>query len=115
MMIDLLHHIRDEAKRSLLATATNHLSHNGRLIIKDVTTHPAPKIGFTWALDVLMTRGFEMWYWDEQRFNATLGEHFNQIETFPITDWLPYPHIVYMCEKSPAISELEKDNRNDNK
>lgn len=105
MMIDLLHHINDTAKRSLLATSAAHLSDNGALIIKDVTTHPKFKIGFTWALDVLMTQGFEMWYWDEKKFNDTLGEHFNQISTLPLTDWLPYPHVVYLCENPlPVIN-----------
>lgn len=110
MMIDLLHHINDDAKRSLLATSANHLSRDGRLVIKDVSTRSALKIGFTWGLDVLMTRGFEMWYWNERKFNETLGENFSRIETLPITDWLPYPHVVYMCENPlPAVNREKGD------
>lgn len=52
------------------------------------------------ALDALMTRGFDMWYWDEQQFHTRLRPHFSRIETYPIADWLPYPHIVYLCENS---------------
>jgi 2-polyprenyl-3-methyl-5-hydroxy-6-metoxy-1,4-benzoquinol methylase len=100
LMIDLLHHIDDQAKSRLLTQCRQHLAPTGRLIIKDVTTHPALEIAFTWALDVLMTRGFEMWYWDEQRFYTELGQHFSHVETYPIMDWMPYPHIIYLCEKS---------------
>ncbi len=99
MMLDLMHHIDDDSKLKLIETCAEHLSTDGNLIIKDVTTHPFLKIGFTWALDVLMTRGFEMWYWNERKFQGLLGKYFNRVETFPLTDWLPYPHIVYLCDK----------------
>jgi 2-polyprenyl-3-methyl-5-hydroxy-6-metoxy-1,4-benzoquinol methylase len=98
MIIDLMHHIDDNSKRSLLETCAQHLARDGRLIIKDITTHPFPKLGFTWALDVLMTQGFEMWYWDEEKFHAALGKHFKRVDTFPIADWMPYPHVAYLCE-----------------
>lgn len=98
LMVDLLHHIDDEAKTKLLQTCREHLADDGRLIVKDVTTHPFPKIAFTWALDVLMTHGFEMWYWGEKRFYESLGTHFNRVEMYPIVDWLPYPHVIYLCE-----------------
>jgi 2-polyprenyl-3-methyl-5-hydroxy-6-metoxy-1,4-benzoquinol methylase len=98
MMIDLLHHLDDASKRRLVATCASHLSDDGRMIIKDVTTRPRAEIAFTWALDVLMTRGFEMWYWNEAKFHGLLGEHFARIDTFPISDLLPYPHIVYLAE-----------------
>jgi 2-polyprenyl-3-methyl-5-hydroxy-6-metoxy-1,4-benzoquinol methylase len=100
LMIDLLHHIDDQAKSRLLTQCIQHLTPGGRLIIKDVTTHPTYQLAFTWALDVLMTRGFEMWYWDEQRFFTELGQHFSRVETYPIRDWMPYPHIIYLCEKT---------------
>ncbi len=98
MMVDLLHHIDDEAKRNLIEICASHLADDGRLIIKDVTTHPFPKIAFTWALDVLMTRGFEMWFRDEKHYYELFSQHFNRVEMYPIVDWLPYPHVIYLCE-----------------
>lgn len=100
-MVDLLHHIDDEAKANLLETCAAHLAEDGRLVIKDVTTHPFPKIAFTWALDVLMTHGFDMWFRNEKFFYDTLSQHFNRVEMYPIVDWLPYPHVIYLCEKVP--------------
>lgn len=99
MMLDLMHHIDDEAKRRLMATCAQHLEPGGRLIIKDITTHPWPKLAFTWLLDVLMTRSNDMWYWDEAQFHTLLSGYCRRVDTLPITDWLPYPHIVYLAEK----------------
>jgi 2-polyprenyl-3-methyl-5-hydroxy-6-metoxy-1,4-benzoquinol methylase len=113
LLIDLLHHLDDGAKSALLETCAAHLAPAGRLIVKDVTTHPAAKLAFTWALDVLMTRGLAMWYWNEEQFHTTLRRYFDRIDTFPITDWMPYPHVVYLCENvgrtsgrptAPAVS-----------
>ena len=98
MMVDLLHHIDDTAKSTLLGICASHLAADGRLIIKDVTTRPFFKIAFTWALDVVMTKSFDMWYWNEKRFYQKLDRHFDRIEMYPITDWLPYPHVIYLCE-----------------
>lgn len=98
LVIDLLHHIDDRAKGELIATCAGSLAPTGRLIIKDINTHPWWRLGFTWALDVGMTRGFDMWYWNERKFLSALGVHFNRIDTYPIADWLPYPHVVYLAE-----------------
>lgn len=57
------------------------------------------------ALDVVMTKSFDMWYWNEKRFYKKLGRHFGRIEMYPITDWLPYPHVIYLCEN---VAELER-------
>ena len=98
VMIDLLHHLDNNSKSSLLEMCSRHLTCEGRLVIKEVTTHPFWKLAFTWTLDVLMTRGFQIWYLDEMSFNVLLRNHFSRINTFPIADWLPYSHIVYLCE-----------------
>ena len=107
LMVDLLHHIDDAAKTKLLETCQSHLAIDGRLVIKDVTTHPFAKIAFTWALDVVMTTSFDMWYWNEEKLFSSLGEHFNRIEMYPIVDWLPYPHVIYLCENTSNKSSMD--------
>lgn len=104
MMVDLLHHIDDSAKANLIEICSRHLANDGRLVIKDVTTHPFPKIAFTWALDVLMTHGFEMWFRNEKHYYDLFGKYFNRVEMYPIVDWLPYPHVIYLCENAPLQS-----------
>jgi 2-polyprenyl-3-methyl-5-hydroxy-6-metoxy-1,4-benzoquinol methylase len=103
VMMDLLHHLNDDAKRQLLDTAVAHLAPGGRLILKDVTRTPFWKMSFTWLLDVLMTRGFEMWYWDPATFRNAVDASL-PCEAYPITDWLPYPHIIYLFQKPAAAS-----------
>lgn len=104
LMVDLLHHIDDAAKSALINSCRSHLGDGGRLIVKDVTTHPFPKIAFTWVLDVVMTKSFDMWYWGEEEFYAELGRHFNRVEMFPIVDWLPYPHVIYLSENVSVLT-----------
>ena len=98
LMMDLLHHIPDDSKRQLLDAVLRRLAPDGVLIIKDVTRRPWWKMAFTWVLDVLMTRGFEMWYWSPQQFRDAISGQF-QIEAYPINDWMPYPHIVYVVSR----------------
>ena len=99
LMMDLLHHLPDQTKLSLLDAVVSKLPPGGRLIIKEVTRRPAWKMGFTWLLDVLMTRGFDMSYWDPQQMRAAVDPAL-ALDTYPITDWLPYPHIVYVFSKT---------------
>jgi len=100
LMVDLLHHLCDADKQQLINRCSSLLSPGGHLVIKDVTTRPFYKIVFTWVLDVAMTHSFDMWYRDESQFAELLSPSVGRVETFPISDWLPYPHIVYLCEKS---------------
>lgn len=95
VMMDLLHHIPDAGKRDLIAQVLPRLHPQGRLIIKEIAPDPAWKHAFTWALDVVMTRGFDMWYWRPEQFRELIDSSFD-LETYPIADWLPYPHIVYL-------------------
>ena len=98
LMMDLMHHIPDEAKHALIGQIAPRIAPDGRIVIKDVSRTPAWKLFFTWALDVAMTRGFDMWYWGPEQFRRALGPSFT-VEAFPISDILPYPHILYRCEK----------------
>ena len=98
VMMDLLHHLPDESKRQLLDTVLSKLAPGGILVIKDVTRRPRWKMFFTWLLDVAVTRGFEMWYWSPAQFREAIGPNFD-IEAYPVSDWLPYPHIVYLISR----------------
>ncbi len=99
LMMDLLHHVPDAAKRDLLTSVTEALVPGGLLVLKDIVPHPWPKLAFTWVLDVLMTRGFDMWYWNEEQFAAALPSDWG-LEFYPINDWLPYPHILMLGRRN---------------
>jgi SAM-dependent methyltransferase len=115
VMMDLLHHIPDDKKQQLLDTVLEHLAPGGVLIIKDVTRRPRWKMAFTWLLDVAMTRGIDMWYWSPEQVRRAIDSRFD-IETYPINDWLPYPHIVYVvsrvatqAEATPRADDADSD------
>ena len=55
-------------------------------------------MAFTWVLDVLMTHGVDMRYWGPRQFRNAISGQF-QIEAYPINDWMPYPHIVYVVSR----------------
>lgn len=99
LMMDLLHHVPDTTKRELLSAVTNALAPGGLLVIKDIVPRPWPKLAFTWILDVLMTQGFDMWYWDEGRFAAALPGGWT-LESYPMGDWLPYPHVLMLGQQA---------------
>ncbi|MBP9898941.1 MAG: class I SAM-dependent methyltransferase [Gemmatimonadales bacterium] len=101
LMMDLLHHVPDPAKHRLIETATSRLAPGGHLVMKDIGRRPWPKLFFTWALDVAMTGGFDMWYWDEQRFRDAVPSDW-RLEAYPISDWLPYPHVLYLASRAPV-------------
>jgi cyclopropane fatty-acyl-phospholipid synthase-like methyltransferase len=101
LMMDLLHHIPDDSKRQLLHAVLKSLAPGGSLIVKDVTRDPSWKLFFTWVLDVAMTMGFEMWYWSPGQLRQAVPPEF-EIESYPLNDLLPYPHIVYVVSRPPA-------------
>lgn len=107
LMMDLLHHLPAEGKENVLESVTSRLSDDGRLVIKEITRRPRWKLFFTWLLDVLMTRGFDMWYWDPADVRSALGPGFD-LEIYPIADWLPYPHVVYLLTRRPDDAGREQ-------
>jgi 2-polyprenyl-3-methyl-5-hydroxy-6-metoxy-1,4-benzoquinol methylase len=103
LLMDLVHHIPDDAKHRLFASITSKLKPGGRIVIKDIARKPALKLFFTWVLDVLMTRGFDMRYWDERRFRGGMDPAF-RMETYRIPHWLPYPHVLYVFSRDEHAS-----------
>jgi SAM-dependent methyltransferase len=103
LMVDLVHHLPLDSRQPLFDQLMGHLGPSGRLVVKDIVPRPKWKLFWTWALDVAMTRGTEMWYWDESQFRgaatAAVGEGALTVETYEISDWLPYPHIAYVFER----------------
>lgn len=98
-MLDIVHHIPEEAVRPLLEQLFKGLSPGGRLIIKDVDTRPAYKRWFTYCLDRLMDPRTPVRYWSSEELEALLTEVGFRVHREPMTDYLPYPHVLYVCER----------------
>ena len=72
-MLDIVHHIPEEAVRPLLEQVAKILPAGGRLLIKDVDRRPAYKRWFTHALDKVMDPGTPVRYWDAEALTRLLG------------------------------------------
>jgi cyclopropane fatty-acyl-phospholipid synthase-like methyltransferase len=100
-MLDIVHHIPEEAVRPLLEQVAKILPAGGRLLIKDVDRRPAYKRWFTHALDKVMDPGTPVRYWDAEALTQLLGEVGFTVHRHLMVDFLPYPHILYICERRP--------------
>jgi len=100
-MLDIVHHIPEEAVRPLLEQVAKILPPGGRLLIKDVDRRPAYKRWFTYALDKVMDPGTPVRYWDGEELARLLRDVGFTVHRHLMVDILPYPHILYICERRP--------------
>ncbi len=98
-MLDIVHHIPEEAVRPLVEQLFKAVTPGGRLIIKDVDTRPAYKRWFTHGLDRLMDPNTPVRYWSVEELEALLAEVGFRVERQRMPDYLPYPHVLYVCER----------------
>ncbi|HEU5194066.1 MAG TPA: class I SAM-dependent methyltransferase [Methylomirabilota bacterium] len=97
-MLDIVHHIEPASVTPLLRALRRVLPRGGRLLVKDVDTHPAPKRWFTWLLDKAMAPAVPVHYWSADRLAVALGAAGFGVHRHLMVDWLPYPHVLYVCE-----------------
>jgi cyclopropane fatty-acyl-phospholipid synthase-like methyltransferase len=97
-MLDIIHHVPAASVPPLLASLRRCLPRGGRLIVKDVDTRPAPKRWFTWALDRAMAPGTPVHYWSADALTSALHTAGFDVRRHLMVDFLPYPHILYICE-----------------
>jgi SAM-dependent methyltransferase len=98
-MLDIVHHIPADTVRPLLEQMAKCLPAGGRLIVKDVDTRPVWKRWFTHALDKVMDPGTAVRYWGGEELQALLEEVGFTVYRHLMVDILPYPHILYVCER----------------
>lgn len=99
-MLDIIHHIPAAAVRPLIESVHARLARPGsRLIIKDIARTPVVKRWFTWWVDKLMDYRAPVHYWDSEELMALLEDIGFRVYVHPILDYLPYPHVLYICEK----------------
>src|SRR5262245_20244719 len=98
-MLDIVHHMPPSAVPRLLRGLHRCLRAGGSLLVKDVDTHPAPKRWFTWVLDRAMAPATPVHYWPAESLAAALGEAGFRVRRHLMVDILPYPHVLYVCEK----------------
>jgi len=100
-MLDIIHHIPEAAVRPLLEQVRKILPAGGRLLIKDVDRRPFYKRWFTHALDKVMDPGTPVRYWEADDLARLLHDIGFTVHRHLMVDILPYPHILYVCERRP--------------
>lgn len=98
-MLDIVHHVPPEAVPPLLGSLARCLPPGGRLLVKDVDTRPAYKRWFTWTLDRAMDPRTPVRYWPAESLQALLERSGFRVHRHLMVDLLPYPHVLYVCEK----------------
>ena len=99
-MLDIVHHVPEGAVRSLLERLHASLRPGGRLLVKDVDTRPRHKRWFTHALDRLMDPRAPIRYWSSEELGALLQDVGFRVRRHLMVDVLPYPHVLYVCERA---------------
>lgn len=97
-MLDIVHHVPPASVPPLVRALRRALPVGGRLLVKDVDTHPAPKRWFTWLLDKAVAPATPVHYWSADRLTAVLEAAGFGVHRHLMVDWLPYPHVLYVCE-----------------
>jgi 2-polyprenyl-3-methyl-5-hydroxy-6-metoxy-1,4-benzoquinol methylase len=98
-MLDIVHHVPPSTVPPLLAALHRCLPVGGMLVLKDVDTRPAPKRWFTWILDKALAPGAPVHYWRAEALGALLDRTGFRVRRHLMVDLLPYPHVLYVCER----------------
>lgn len=99
-MIDILHHVPRETVGPLLREVREALPAGGTLLIKDIARTPALKRWFTFWLDKAMAFRDRVHYWDSRELVGLLESMGFVVRHERWNDILPYPHILYICQRA---------------
>jgi SAM-dependent methyltransferase len=99
--LDVLHHIPYDAHRGVLEDLHRRLVPGGTLLVKDISTFPAHKLGFTWLLDRVMAPEDDLSYRHHDDWAALLREVGFDVRIRHLDDYLPYPHVLLICTRRP--------------
>ncbi len=98
--IDIIHHLPRGAVPRFLQGIHERLQPGGRFIIKDVDHTPAYKRWVSWITDRVMVGWDEpLYYWPVDELRTALQQAGFSVQVYPMPDILPYPHVLYVCEK----------------
>jgi 2-polyprenyl-3-methyl-5-hydroxy-6-metoxy-1,4-benzoquinol methylase len=98
-MLDIVHHIPTASVLPLLTALHRCVTPGGHLLVKDVGTEPRYKLWFTWTLDRLMAPRTPVTYWPPERLQSALEKVGFVVYRHLMVDILPYPHVLYICER----------------
>lgn len=99
-MLDLIHHLPREQVAGFLERVAQLIVPGGVLLLKDVSNRPYYKMLFTLLLDWMMVGAEPIHYWDPSELCALVEDLGFSVKRHTINDFLPYPHILYVCTRA---------------
>ena len=108
-MLDLIHHVPVREVPAFLESVRNRLRPGGLLVIKEVSNRPRYKMWFTWLLDRLMVGDEPIHYWPPEELMELLGKLGFDVKRHQMKDFLPYPHILYLCRLQSQPESLRAE------
>ena len=99
-LLDIVHHIPPETVPAVLSQLYDCLEPGGYLLVKDVDVKPAWKRIFTWVLDKAMAPATPVRYWSCDELTEALERVGFRVRRHQMVDLLPYPHVLYVCQKA---------------
>ena len=95
--LDLVHHLPAPSVPEFLTKVRSLLKPGGILLIKDVADRPFLKMLFTLVLDRLMVGMDPIRYWPPDELTDLLESLGFTVFRHRMTDFLPYPHVLYVA------------------
>ncbi|MDP6385005.1 MAG: methyltransferase domain-containing protein [Planctomycetota bacterium] len=102
-MLDLVHHLPAAEVPHFLEKTSALLKPGGVLLMKEVADRPRYKMLFTLALDRLMVGREPIHYWPPAELARVLEGLGFEVKTHRMTDFLPYPHILYIAKRTNGL------------
>ena len=101
-LLDVVHHLPVAEVPRFLRALCKMIKPGGVLVLKEVADRPRLKMLFTLALDRLMVGMEPIHYWSPDELKELLESLGFRVFRHRMTDFLPYPHILYIAHRDPA-------------
>ncbi len=98
-LLDIVHHVPEETVPPMLAELHRALAPGARLLVKDLDTSPAWQRLFAHGLDLAMSPTSPVRYWPTDELSSLLSRTGFDVKQHAMVDYLPYPHVLYVCTR----------------
>lgn len=98
-LLDIVHHVPEETVPPMLAELHRGLAPGAPLLVKDLDTSPAWQRLFAHGLDLAMSPTSPVRYWPTDELQNLLVRTGFDVRQHAMVDYLPYPHVLYVCTR----------------
>jgi 2-polyprenyl-3-methyl-5-hydroxy-6-metoxy-1,4-benzoquinol methylase len=104
--LDVFHHLPENCGNELLEALFGCMQAGGKLVLKDIDTHPRLMLIFTYLMDRMVSPRDHLTYRSAEMWKEKIISYgFNQVFMHYLWDIFPYPHILFVGTKPDFISD----------